>query len=483
MSRSPSSAYRRATCLWLAELATWRAGVIGRLLQPGETLDDVLQRPRAQIAGALARSRVGSEAPRRRGGASSTSPGGNEHAPTAGEGAAWRSALARLAPGAALGAPPGGAVVTYVDEAYPAPLRHLHDPPPALFLLTSVDACEARSRLAAVMRGPRVVVVGTRRPSAYGLEMAAGVSRGLGQQRCVVVSGLALGIDAAAHRGALEAAAGPSTARAAAEAGPRSAADGAGRVQPFGPPTVAVTGCGADVCYPRAHGALRREVLDRGLIVSEFLWGAGARSWRFPSRNRVMAALGHALVVVEGALCSGALITVRHALETGREVLAVPGEAGRRVSEGPHALLRGGAAVCESADCVVAALVGVWPSDPAVLWPWVAGVRERLDPCFPELVCEADGLPAKVAGEGRGGHTARASAGTPVGSTAGLTAAERSVYAIVDAGRASADTVAVRTGLPIADALATLGALEMAGHVAQLPDGCYRAVRDPQRRR
>jgi DNA processing protein len=110
------------------------------------------------------------------------------------------------------------------------------------------------------------------------------------------------------------------------------------------------------VIYPLTNAKLRDEVARRGLLVSEFAWGVPARPWRFPARNRVMAALSRGVVVVEGASRSGARLTAGFALELGREVLAVPGEAGRRLTEAPHALLRSGAAICESAADVVAAI-------------------------------------------------------------------------------------------------------------------------------
>jgi len=110
------------------------------------------------------------------------------------------------------------------------------------------------------------------------------------------------------------------------------------------------------VVYPHANARLREEVARRGLLVSEFAWGVPARPWRFPARNRVMAGLSRGVVVVEGASRSGARITAGFALELGREVLAVPGEAGKRLTEAPHDLLRNGAAICESADDVVAAI-------------------------------------------------------------------------------------------------------------------------------
>ncbi|MBM3147989.1 MAG: DNA-protecting protein DprA, partial [Actinobacteria bacterium] len=226
-----------------------------------------------------------------------------------------------------------------------------------------------------MLRTPRVVVVGTRRPSPYGLDMAAGIARDLVREGCVVISGLAHGIDAAAHRGALEEAA-PADSSTPPRVGlPHGATHAQAPL-----PTVAVMGCGADVCYPRDHRSLQHRILRHGLIVSEFLWGVPVHRWRFPSRNRVLGALGHATVVVEGGPRSGALITARHALDVSREVLAVPGEVGRETSEGPHNLLRDGATICESALCAAIALIGIARSDPDGLREWSARAVERIDP-------------------------------------------------------------------------------------------------------
>jgi len=496
VSRPPCHEERCGTCLWLAELATRRGGTIGRLRKSYQDLDAVLERPRSEIAAVLARSPApGGDT----GGASRSgtpSRAGRAAAPraTGGDGSGWRTALARLAPDMSLTDPPGGIVVTYVDDEYPPGLRHLYDPPPALFVLGAGDAAETGRRLAEVLRAPRVVVVGTRRPSPYGLDMAAGIGRDLVREGCVVISGLAYGIDAAAHRGALQEAAG---------------------ADPSVPPTVAVMGCGADVCYPRAHGSLRRRILQPGLIVSEFLWGVPVHRWRFPSRNRVLGALGHAVVVVEGGPQSGALITARHALDVSREILAVPGEAGRQTSEGPHGLLRDGATICESALCAAIALIGIQNSDPGVLRGWSADAMERIDPALLadrladdwELMAPSvDEEEVFADGGGPGEETedrpgldrpgmdlpvgdrrqtdARDRGGRPSAAASHAEAAvdaEQLVWTVVDAGQSHVDAVVAQSGLPIGAALAALGALEAKGRVAALPDGTYRAVRGRRR--
>jgi DNA processing protein len=169
--------------------------------------------------------------------------------------------------------------------------------------------------LAELCAGPAVAVVGARRGSRAGEEFAFALSRGLAAAGVAVISGLALGIDAAAHAGAL-------------------AADGR---------TVAVLGCGIDRIYPRQNSALAGRIAEQGAIVSEWRVGVEPAPWRFPVRNRLIAALADVTVVIEATRRSGALITADHALALGREVLAVPGSAWSPLGEGVNALLRAGA--------------------------------------------------------------------------------------------------------------------------------------------
>lgn len=307
----------------------------------------------------------------------------------------------------------GRAVVTWADEQYPPQLRELPDPPPALFLDGLV-----KDGLRALAERHVVAVVGSRSPSPYGREMAAAVARDLTAAGVLVVSGLALGIDAAAHEAALAAVASD---------------DGSTRSRPR-VATVAVLGCGADVVHPPGNRALFAGVRRAGLIASEFPWGAGARPWRFPARNRVMAGLAEAVLVVEGAGRSGALITARHASEFGREVLAVPGEAGRRLSEGPHRLLRQGAALCESA----------------------ADVLEVLG-----LGSLALGWTTRMAGDG---DSAAAEDARDDGPGGAATPGERLVR-VLDGGAQTADQLAAALKLPIHVVLATLSGLEVDGAV------------------
>jgi DNA processing protein len=213
------------------------------------------------------------------------------------------------------------------EKSYPSVLRELHDPPPGLFL---------RGAGAELLGRQAVAVVGARASSAYGSQVARLLGRELSAAGLVVVSGLARGVDGEAHRGALEA----------------------------GGPTVAVLGCGIDRDYPAAHAQLAARICERGLVVSEYAPGVEPAPWRFPARNRIIAGLSVATVVVEARERSGALITADFALEAGREVFAVPGEITSALSSGTNALLRLGATPLTSVGDVFESL-GVEVAAPA----------------------------------------------------------------------------------------------------------------------
>jgi DNA processing protein len=213
--------------------------------------------------------------------------------------------------------------------AFPRRLHSIHDPPPGLFLRGSADP--------RLLDRPSVAVVGARACSDYGAFVARSLARDLAAAGIVVVSGLARGVDGWAHRGCIE---------------------GGGE-------TVAVLGCGIDRDYPRAHAALARDIATHGLVCSEYPPGVVPAPWRFPARNRIVAGLAVATVVVEARERSGALITADLALEEGREVLVVPGEITSALSRGSNALLRLGATPVTSADDVLEALGIDAPAPPA----------------------------------------------------------------------------------------------------------------------
>ena len=218
------------------------------------------------------------------------------------------------------------------DPGFPPLLGAIHDPPPGLFLRGKAEA--------ALLALPAVAIVGARACSAYGRQIARSVARELASAGLVVVSGLARGVDAEAHRGALEA----------------------------GGITVAVLGCGIDRDYPAANRELARQIAAGGLVVSEYAPGVEPAPWRFPARNRIVAGLCSASVVVEARERSGALITADFALEEGREVFAVPGEITSALSAGSNALLRLGATPLTCAQDVLESfgLVAADRVEPAV---------------------------------------------------------------------------------------------------------------------
>lgn len=225
----------------------------------------------------------------------------------------------------------GATLVTWADVHYPALLRQIHDPPPFLYVLGELHPSDDLA----------VAVVGSRRPTAYGLRMARQIAGELVDYGLTVVSGLARGIDAAAHWAALK----------------------------KGGRTLAVLGSGLDVLYPPEHRTLARQIALQGAVISELALGSQPDAENFPVRNRIISGLARGTVVVEAAEKSGSLITAYCALEQGREVFAVPGPVGAR-SQGCHKLLRNGAKLTE-------------------------GARDILEEIAPQLVCarRAEGGP------------------------------------------------------------------------------------------
>src|SRR4030095_16800792 len=211
-------------------------------------------------------------------------------------------------------------VVPWSDPRYPAALGTIVDPPLVLWVRGIVDA----------LRGPAVAIVGSRAGSPYALAVAERLATDLASRGVVVVSGLARGVDSAAHRGAL--------------------ASGV---------TVAVLGSGVDVLYPPEHTLLAREIEKDGAVISEVVPGTPPQQWFFPLRNRIISGLSRAIVVIEAGERSGSLITARCALEQGRDVLAVPGNILSGRNRGAHGLLRDGAKIVESADDILEEL-GMW---------------------------------------------------------------------------------------------------------------------------
>jgi DNA processing protein len=278
-------------------------------------------------------------------------------------------------------------VVAAGDPEYPPRLLHLADPPPVLFLRGDVG----------LLSRPGVAVVGSRKATTRARDVATRLGRAIAGTGTPVVSGLALGVDGAAHRGALE----------------------------VHGPTVAVLGRGADRPYPRSHASLFRSVLSEGLVVSEFPPGTPPLPHHFPRRNRVLAALGFAVVVVEARARSGALITVEHALDLGLDVWAVPGPIDEPTCAGSNALLVDGAKPLVSVDGFVEECLSV---DPGAADP----VRDSLGP-DEDLVLE-----------------------------------------LLEEGPRSADEIATAADLDVTRALRVLSDLELRGRISRAPGMSFR---------
>src|SRR6266404_9727770 len=215
-------------------------------------------------------------------------------------------------------------VITLADESYPRALLEIADPPAVLYAHGRAD----------LLQRPALAIVGSRNASAQGESNAEHFGRALSDAGLTIVSGLALGIDAAAHRGGLA---------------------GAGS-------TIAVLGTGVDGVYPSRNAELAAEIARRGLLVSEFALGTPAIAHNFPRRNRMISGLSRGCLVVEAAIASGSLITARCAANQGREVFAIPGSIHSPLSKGCHALIKSGAKLVESAEDVLAELSGFRPS-------------------------------------------------------------------------------------------------------------------------
>jgi DNA processing protein len=209
-------------------------------------------------------------------------------------------------------------LLTLADADYPTSLLEISDPPPVLYLKGN------RSLLGAA----GVAVVGSRNATPVGLQNAEAFSRALSVAGLTIISGMALGIDAAAHRGGL---------------------DG-------GSSSIAVVGTGLDLIYPARNKALARELVEKGLIISEFSLGTPALAQNFPRRNRIISGLSRGVLVVEAALASGSLITARQAAEQGREVFAIPGTIHSPFSKGCHQLIKQGAKLVDDANDILVEL-------------------------------------------------------------------------------------------------------------------------------
>lgn len=252
----------------------------------------------------------------------------------------------------------GGCCLAWTDLAYPEGLRTLAAPPPVLYVRGTLRPDDA----------PAIALVGTRRPTPYGLKVAAQLSQALAERGVTTVSGLARGIDGAVHQGSLQ---------------------GGGR-------TLAVLGHGLDHLYPAEHRALADQIVSQGALVTEFSLGTAVDRTHFPRRNRIIAGLSVGVVVVEADLHSGALITAHWALEQGRDVFAVPGPVGSPTSRGTHQLLKWGAKLVESVEDILEEIpaLAALPSRPPGSPPCPRTLSESEGKVFTQLSGEP--LPLEV---------------------------------------------------------------------------------------
>jgi len=255
----------------------------------------------------------------------------------------------------------GHHVITLADSEYPRLLLEIADPPALLYAHGDP----------ALLETPALAVVGSRNGTAQGLRNAETFAKAFSASGVTIVSGLAMGIDAAAHRGGL-----------------------AGRGS-----TIAVLGTGIDVMYPRSNASLFDEIAARGLLLTEYPVGTPPAGHNFPRRNRLISALARGCLVVEAALGSGSLITARMAIEQGRDVFAIPGSIHSPLSKGCHSLIKQGAKLVESAEDVLVELGHVIPTSAARTQSSVTdGLLTHMgfDPIDVDSLCARAGLPAQA---------------------------------------------------------------------------------------
>lgn len=302
----------------------------------------------------------------------------------------------------------GAAVIDVRQAAYPESLRHLPQPPPVLFVRGVHELLE----------GPAIAIVGARRHSVYGRDAASSFTVGLVRAGYVILSGLARGIDSVAHRTALE----------------------------VGGHTVAVLGNGLDVSYPPEHRDLIEAIAARGCLVTEFPPGTPPRKYHFPQRNRLIAGLARAVLVVEAAERSGALITAHYALDEGKEVFAVPGPIHNPTSVGPNRLIQDGAGLAISVADILHAL------------------RARAGEPLPDALSsglDVDELTRQLQREPDPGASQLA----------------RRLWAALEAGAGDPESLAVQLSVAPGPLASALLELELAGLVRKLPGPRFERIR------
>lgn len=317
-------------------------------------------------------------------------------------------------------------IITYYDKEYPGPLREIEEPPAVLFI---------KGALPDTVNTPALGIVGTRECSPFGGKFAAGLAYELSQCGFIIVSGMARGIDTFAHKGVLLA----------------------------GGVTVAVLPCGADSPYPKQNTELYRRIEASGAVVSEYLPGTECRAYNFHMRNRLISGLSQGIAVIETGEKGGSMITVRHALEQGRMIFAVPGSPGSHVSEGTNALIKSGAVICTGSGDIIAEYNYIFgdkirkPGKTAKLKtpePTASAVQRAL--VREEKIEEKPvGIPKPV-------------------FYCGLSENESRVIEALKDGAQSADMLCDVTGLMFPEVIAILNGFELQGYAEALPGGFYK---------
>ncbi|MGF6147995.1 DNA protecting protein DprA [Kingella potus] len=318
------------------------------------------------------------------------------------------------------------------DDGFPTLLGEGLTPPPLLFVRGDTG----------LLRRPAVALVGSRHASPQAERIAHDFGRALSQQGITVVSGMAAGIDTAAHRGALQGAGG----------------------------TIAVWGTGIDRIYPPSNKNLAYEIAAKGLVVSEFPLDTRPLAGNFPRRNRLIAALSQAVLVVEAALESGSLITARLAAEMGREVMAVPGSIDNPRSKGCHKLIKEGAKLTESLEDILSECPHLLPKDTASSY---SINRETRHGGQTDIQTAAE---TQIQRPSEKTETPEKAAQNPSAPAQRQTEAENGLLAAMGYDPVHPDALAERLGLPAADIFAALLELELEGRVAAAAGGCYQRI-------
>lgn len=315
-------------------------------------------------------------------------------------------------------------LITWGDKGYPDALRQIHGPPLVLYIRG--QKC--------LLNKPQIGIVGSRHASRAGLDHARQFARALSEQGYVITSGMAMGVDGAAHQGALEASG----------------------------PTLAVLGTGVDVVYPDGHRQLAAQIARDGALISEFPPGTPPRANHFPRRNRIISGLSQGVLVVEAGLRSGSLITARLALEQGREVFAIPGSIHNPLARGCHQLIRQGAKLVESVTDIEEELTGWWQPELIESSPQPNGLK------MSDLNTQKTVSPEKSVRQTPSPDT------DPETLPAHLAEPEQRVLQAVGFDPCSTDTLCEQTGFSADRLMQSLLRLEIDGLIETVPGGVQR---------